>query len=132
MKKTYLKTGALISHSLKAVPLILGVEKRRENIVDDCFRIGEHFGIAFQLVDDVLDFVGDEKVMGKEVMSDLRDRNITLPILLEILQNSESKNRRLIEKKREVGREEAIEIRGQIVRGNYIDLTLLLAVMHIQ
>lgn len=83
MKKTYLKTGALISYSLKAVPTILEIDGA--DTAHECFKVGEHFGIAFQLVDDVLDFVGDEKVMGKEVMSDLMDRNITLPILLEIL-----------------------------------------------
>lgn len=118
MRKTYLKTGALISHSLKAVPLILGVDD--SHIPEDCFRVGEHFGIAFQLVDDVLDFVGDEKLMGKEVMSDLMDRNITLPILLEILGNPESTNRRLVESRVEVGKDEAKEIQSRILKGNYI------------
>ena len=64
--------------------------------------------MGFQLVDDVLDFIGEENKMGKETMSDLRDRNITLPILLRIAQEPENKRwRRLIEKKEVISREEA-------------------------
>lgn len=42
---------------------------------------GYHLGLAFQIVDDILDFVGDEEQMGKPVGSDLRQGNLTLPAL---------------------------------------------------
>ncbi len=42
---------------------------------------GFNLGIAFQLVDDVLDLTGDQKVLGKPVASDLREGKVTLPII---------------------------------------------------
>jgi octaprenyl-diphosphate synthase len=42
---------------------------------------GFNLGIAFQLVDDVLDLTGDERVVGKPVASDLREGKVTLPII---------------------------------------------------
>ena len=43
---------------------------------------GHNLGIAFQIVDDILDFMGDEDVMGKPVGSDLMQGTLTLPSLL--------------------------------------------------
>jgi octaprenyl-diphosphate synthase len=50
-----------------------------------------NLGIAFQLVDDVLDFTAREKVLGKPVGSDLREGKVTLPVIyaLEDGQNGE-------------------------------------------
>ncbi len=44
-------------------------------------RYGDRLGLAFQIVDDVLDFVGDETHLGKDVGSDLRQGTITLPVI---------------------------------------------------
>ncbi|HEX3246975.1 MAG TPA: polyprenyl synthetase family protein [Chloroflexota bacterium] len=44
-------------------------------------RYGDRLGLAFQVVDDILDFVGDERVLGKQVGSDVRQGIVTLPVL---------------------------------------------------
>jgi octaprenyl-diphosphate synthase len=44
-------------------------------------RFGEHLGMAFQIVDDVLDYTGDEAVTGKATGSDLREHKVTLPLI---------------------------------------------------
>ena len=55
--------------------------------VPDAWRLalrsyGESMGIAFQIVDDILDFTGDEAQMGKPVGNDLLQGTLTLPSLL--------------------------------------------------
>jgi octaprenyl-diphosphate synthase len=42
---------------------------------------GMNLGMAFQVADDLLDFTADEKVLGKPVLSDLKEGHVTLPII---------------------------------------------------
>jgi octaprenyl-diphosphate synthase len=51
---------------------------------------GENIGIAFQLRDDLLDYIGKKKIMGKSSGSDLKEKKFTLP-LIHALQNSSKK-----------------------------------------
>jgi len=44
-------------------------------------KYGRELGMCFQLVDDLLDFTGDPRVLGKPVLSDLREGRITLPLI---------------------------------------------------
>lgn len=50
-------------------------------MVDALYHYGQHLGIAFQLVDDVLDYQGDAAVMGKTAGDDFREGKVTLPLL---------------------------------------------------
>lgn len=62
-------------------------------------RLGEYawnLGMAFQLVDDVLDFTAREKILGKPVGGDLREGKVTLP-LVYALEQASSAERRLVE-----------------------------------
>jgi geranylgeranyl pyrophosphate synthase len=45
------------------------------------FGFGKSVGIAFQLVDDILDYTGSEKELGKRPFQDLREGKVTLPLL---------------------------------------------------
>jgi octaprenyl-diphosphate synthase len=62
-------------------------------------RLGEYgwnLGIAFQLIDDVLDFTSREKILGKPVGNDLREGKVTLP-LIYALETAAAEERRLVE-----------------------------------
>lgn len=66
-----LKTGALFKASLRA-GAILG--KLDETGLEALTRFGSHFGLAFQITDDILDVTGDQSLIGKPVGSD--EKNI--------------------------------------------------------
>jgi heptaprenyl diphosphate synthase len=55
-----------------------------ETAIDVCVRFGHHFGMAFQLVDDVLDLTATEEQLGKPTGNDLREGVYTLPVLLTL------------------------------------------------
>lgn len=58
------------------------VSEQPEEQVNALREYGYNFGMAFQVVDDILDFTGDEKEMGKPVGSDLMQGTLTLPSFL--------------------------------------------------
>lgn len=53
-----------------------------EDVIEALKDYGHNFGMAFQIIDDVLDFVGDEAELGKPVGSDLGEGIVTLPSIL--------------------------------------------------
>ena len=56
-------------------------------------RYGENLGIAFQLIDDVLDYSAREVVLGKSLGDDFRDGKITLPVVLAFERGSAEERR---------------------------------------
>ncbi len=77
-RRIYAKTASLIAMSAEAGAILAGAEGE----TTEALRVyGEQLGLAFQIVDDVLDFVADEETLGKPVGSDLRQGLITLPLL---------------------------------------------------
>src|SRR6195256_1717629 len=87
------KTASLFSACAKLGALTGGADEATE------VRMGEfswNLGIAFQLVDDVLDFTSHEKVLGKPVGSDLREGKVTLP-LIYALEDATSEERSMVE-----------------------------------
>ncbi|CAN0911416.1 Solanesyl diphosphate synthase 3, chloroplastic/mitochondrial [Linum grandiflorum] len=78
MQKTYYKTASLISNSCKAVALLAG---QTTEVATLAFEYGRNLGLAFQLIDDVLDFTGTAASLGKGSLSDIRHGIVTAPIL---------------------------------------------------
>jgi len=72
------KTAALFAATTEMAGLLAGAG---EHEVAALRRFGREFGLAFQIVDDVLDLTGDEAQLGKPAGSDLRQGLVTLPIL---------------------------------------------------
>ena len=73
-----LKTAELFGAALK-IPAVLTGKKNQE--IDNLYRLGVNFGIIFQIVDDALDYFGDKKT-GKEIGKDFMEGKVTLPIIL--------------------------------------------------
>ncbi|KAJ4703094.1 Solanesyl diphosphate synthase [Melia azedarach] len=69
MQKTYYKTASLISNSCKAIALLAG---QTTEVAMLAFDYGKNLGLAFQLIDDVLDFTGTSASLGKGSLSDIR------------------------------------------------------------
>lgn len=69
-----LKTGALIKVAAQIGCILAGGD---ENMESAAIRYGENLGIAFQIIDDILDATGDEKLLGKPVGSDAKNEKKT-------------------------------------------------------
>ncbi|MFC1819548.1 polyprenyl synthetase family protein [Thermodesulfobacteriota bacterium] len=72
------KTAELISATCACGAIIAGAEKE---VTDNLKNFGLNLGIAFQLVDDLLDYASSEEELGKPVGKDLREGKITLPLI---------------------------------------------------
>ncbi len=73
------KTAALIANATEGGAVLGQCDERT---VEALRTYGYSLGMAFQIVDDILDFTGDEELMGKPVGSDLLEGTVTLPGLL--------------------------------------------------
>jgi len=72
------KTAYLFAGCARIGAILGKVDERREEALG---RYGLNVGLAFQIVDDMLDFSSSEKILGKPVGSDLREGKITLPLI---------------------------------------------------
>jgi heptaprenyl diphosphate synthase len=79
--KTYRKTACLFASSC-AVGAILGKAPQKQIRMLEQF--GLYLGYAYQIIDDVLDFVSDSELLGKPIANDLSQGNITLPVILAL------------------------------------------------
>ncbi len=107
------KTAALFAAACEVGPILAGRGKAEAAA---CRGYGANLGIAFQLIDDALDYGGSAAKLGKNVGDDFREGKITLPVVLSFRRGSQSERefwRRTLE-------------RGDLVEG---DLELALATM---
>jgi len=87
------KTAALLSASVVSGGLLAGAPANELQALET---YGEALGLAFQIVDDILDVVGEEKKLGKPVGADIRKKKATYPALLG-LSEARNKAKELIE-----------------------------------
>lgn len=78
LKYIYSKTASLFATSTECGGILGEASEREVQALRD---FGYHLGMAFQIIDDVLDFTGSEGEMGKPIGSDLRQGTLTLPTL---------------------------------------------------
>jgi hexaprenyl-diphosphate synthase len=86
LRKTYLKSASLISKSCRAAALLGGSDAVT---VEAAYAYGKNLGLAFQLVDDMLDYTISEEELGKPAGADLKLGLATAPLLFAWKQNQE-------------------------------------------
>ena len=79
MKRIYAKTASLFETSALSAALI---SEAGDEVAETMARFGYEVGMAFQIIDDILDFTGEQSTIGKPVGGDLRQGIVTLPALL--------------------------------------------------
>lgn len=96
LRKSYFKTASLICSSCKSTALLAGFEEDNDiTIASEEF--GYHLGMAYQIVDDILDFTGASAALGKPAQADMQLGLATAPILFA--SESVKELRPLIERK---------------------------------
>ncbi len=83
-RRIYAKTASLFETSTHAAAIISKVDEYYTELLR---KFGYELGMAFQIVDDILDYVGDQTTVGKPVGGDLRQGLITLPMIFYIESN---------------------------------------------
>jgi len=86
------KTAVLFAASCQTSAMLAGAE---EITIKSLYRFGLGIGMAFQIIDDTLDFIGKEKRVGKPVMSDLREGKLTLPVIYCLESGTKVENKRM-------------------------------------
>ncbi len=77
------KTAVLFEASARIAAILLNSDQHIEKLLG---QYAKNLGIAFQIIDDILDYIGDSSIMGKDPGDDLQEGKITLPIIY-LLQN---------------------------------------------
>ncbi|KAI0677745.1 terpenoid synthase [Trametes maxima] len=87
LQKTYMKTASLFAHALQCGVLLggVGTHERWKAIAGS---YGERLGMAFQLIDDLLDFEGDAQKLGKPANADLSLGIATAPVFFAVQEDA--------------------------------------------
>ena len=75
------KTAILIQGACRVGAVIAGADEKKEAALSS---YGYHVGLAFQMVDDLLDYLADTQTIGKKVGADLREGKLTLPVIVAL------------------------------------------------
>ncbi|KAI8327860.1 isoprenoid synthase domain-containing protein [Chlamydoabsidia padenii] len=126
MNKTYMKTGSLIAQSCKAAAVLSGCNDHAKTLA---FEFGRNLGLAFQLIDDMLDFTVSAADLGKPAGADLKLGLATAPVLFawEEYPELEDLIKRKFNKKGD-----AEKARRLVYQSNGLKRTMVLAEKHCQ
>lgn len=81
------KTAALFSAACQIAAVVAEKDEPTEAALE---AYGRNLGVAFQLVDDAIDYVSDAATMGKDIGDDFRDGKVTLPVILAYARGDET------------------------------------------
>jgi len=104
-----------------------------DSLVEACGQLGRHFGLTFQIVDDLLDFGVGAGDLGKAKFSDLANGLVTLPILLFFSNCSATERSVMIDLLKRAGNEEAgtaEQVKASLAQNGAFDRALEMAMAH--
>ena len=116
----YKKTASLIEASAKAAAIIAGLD------VDKYALYGKNLGLAFQMIDDILDITQDSATLGKPAMHDFVEGKVTIPYLL-LHERIEDKTRLESLYKKKLSEQESSWIKEQMQITNALNDSILQA-----
>lgn len=115
------KTAMLFEAASHSGALLAGASREQENALKD---YGKHLGLAFQLVDDVLDYQGDAETMGKNVGDDLAEGKTTLPLIYAMANGSEAERQLIRQAIRKGGLDDLPKVLDIVKASGAIEYTM--------
>ena len=103
----YKKTGSLIEAAAKSAAILVGLDENKYALY------GKNLGVAFQMIDDILDITQDSQTLGKPAMLDFVEGKVTIPYLL-LHERLENKTKLEALYKKELSAEESLWIKEQM------------------
>ena len=95
------KTAAMMVGCMRAGAAIGGADEKQMELITD---YANKIGLAFQIVDDILDIVGDEAKLGKHVGSDIENNKSTYPSLMGLEKSREIATELIEDAKRSISK----------------------------
>jgi octaprenyl-diphosphate synthase len=125
------KTAGLISAACQVGAILGGANPAQEGALRD---FGHHLGIAFQLIDDTLDYTGDAQELGKPIGNDIQEGKATLPFICALRNGGPSEKKRLMEifSAEKIPYSDFVELKELVTRHGGIEYTRRLAMDHIE
>jgi octaprenyl-diphosphate synthase len=121
MEVIHNKTAMLFEAASHTGALLAGASNDQEIALRD---YGKHLGLAFQLVDDVLDYRGDAEAMGKNVGDDLAEGKTTLPLIYAMEKGVESERQLIRQAIRKGGLDDLHAILQIVDRSGALEYTM--------
>lgn len=118
------KTSLLFAASTTLGAMISHCDKKNQQ---DLYHFGLHFGNAFQIIDDVLDYSSDAQTLGKNIGDDLAEGKLTLPLLYALQQGTSAQKETIKTCIRQGAADNFLEIRDIITATKAIETSKQLA-----
>jgi geranylgeranyl pyrophosphate synthase len=120
--RTYAKTASLFETSACVPSIVSSCDK---STIESMRKYGYEIGMAFQIIDDILDFTSNQTTLGKPVGSDLRQGLVTLPAIYYFETHPDDKDVKYLLEEKSVKDEEQISRLIEAIRNsNAIQLAL--------
>lgn len=111
-EETYFRIISDKTASLLSTCCEIGAAAANDNLTyrENLREFGANLGIAFQIRDDILDYVGAKKLFGKPIGGDIKEKKITLPLLYSLKQAHDSESAKIIKLLKSNNNEDKVSI----------------------